>query len=168
MIRTFIYKGKEYPDYEKVGFASRFAFPFALEVCQGKGYDIGCYKEEWSLPGSIPIDDGPEFDAFHLPCKCNPEMDYIFSSHCLEHLTDWVTAFDYWTSCLKVGGILFLYLPDYSQEYWRPWNNRKHIHIFSPQIIRDLMEDRGYIHIFNSERDLYDSFMIFGEKEEKR
>jgi hypothetical protein len=27
---------------------------------------------------------------------------------------------------LNENGTLFLYLPDYSQEYWRPWNNKKH------------------------------------------
>jgi hypothetical protein len=88
----------------------------------------------------------------------------VYSSHCLEHLEDWVKALDYWTSKLKVGGTLFLYLPHYNQEYWRPWNNRKHIHIFTPEIIKAYMEDRGYTNIFHSDRDMNDSFMIAGEK----
>jgi hypothetical protein len=60
--------------------------------------------------------------------------------------------------------VLFLYLPHYKQEYWRPWNNCKHLHIFSPDIIVDYMRDRNYTNIFNSERDLNDSFMVVGEK----
>jgi hypothetical protein len=71
---------------------------------------------------------------------------------------------DYWYDVLKKGGTLFLYLPDYSQEYWRPWNNRKHINMFSPQIIKDYMTHRGYKNIFASDTDLNNAFMIMGEK----
>jgi len=120
-------------------------------------------KKEWAFPGSIPIDINfdDEWDAYNLP----PEnVDYIFSSHCLEHLSDWVNAMNYWYDKLNIGGTLFLYLPHYSQKYWRPWNNRKHIHIFTPEIISDYMKDMGYVNIFYSERDLNDSFMIMGEK----
>lgn len=157
------YNGKQYPDFQAEGNASQFAIPFAKKFCKGVGYDIGCNRLSWSLPDSIPIDlnfnDG--YDAYNL---ADGTVDYIYSSHCLEHLTDWITALDYWTSKLKVGGVLFLYLPHYNQEYWRPWNNRKHLHIFTSEIIKDYMISRGYINIFNSERDLNDSFMIVGEK----
>jgi predicted SAM-dependent methyltransferase len=91
-------------------------------------------------------------------------LDYVFSSHCLEHLYDWVTVLDYWTAKLKSGGVLFLYLPDYSQEYWKPWNNRKHLNIFTPQIIADYMMDCGYINIYSSGVDLNNAFMVVGEK----
>jgi predicted SAM-dependent methyltransferase len=91
-------------------------------------------------------------------------LDYVFSSHCLEHLYDWVTVLDYWTFKLKSGGTLFLYLPDYSQEYWRPWNNRKHLNIFTPEIIFDYMKDNGYKNIFKSGVDLNNAFMVMGEK----
>ena len=92
------------------------------------------------------------------------ELDYIFSSHCLEHLHDWVNVLDYWTSKLKNGGTLFLYLPDYSQVYWRPWNNRKHLNIFTPEIITDYMKDTGYTNVFKSGVDLNNAFMVMGEK----
>ena len=71
---------------------------------------------------------------------------------------------DYWYSKLNQGGVLFLYLPDYSQEYWRPWNNRKHVNIFTPVIIEDYMKDKGYKNIFKSGVDLNNAFMIMGEK----
>ena len=157
------YNGKKYPDFQAEGNASQFAIPFAKKFCKGAGYDIGCNRLEWSFPNSIPIDlnfnDG--YDAYKL---YDGPVDYIYSSHCLEHLPDWITALDYWTSKIKVGGVLFLYLPHYNQEYWRPWNNRKHLHIFTSEIVKDYMINRGYINIFNSERDLNDSFMIVGEK----
>lgn len=157
------FNGNKYPKFQSVGFASKFAFPYANEICKGEGYDIGCGRSEWALPGSIPIDvnfqDG--FDAFCLP-KIN--VDYIFSSHCLEHLPNWVNVLDFWTQTLKPGGTLFLYLPDYSQEYWRPWNNRKHVNIFTPQIIEDYLKANGYINIFKSGVDLNNSFMIYAER----
>jgi SAM-dependent methyltransferase len=157
------YNGKQYPDFQSEGNASQFAIPFAKKFCKGVGYDIGCNRVEWSFPYSIPIDLNFKngYDAYNL---YDDTVDYIYSSHCLEHLPDWITALDYWTEKLKVGGILFLYLPHYNQEYWRPWNNRKHLHIFTSEIIKDYMINRGYINIFNSERDLNDSFMIVGEK----
>jgi SAM-dependent methyltransferase len=155
------YNGKQYPKYETMGNASQFAIPFAKHYCTGIGYDIGCNRLDWAMPNAIPVDlefDDP-WDAYNLP---DTDVDFVYSSHCLEHLSDWVTALDYWTSKLKHGGVLFLYLPHYSQEYWRPWNNRKHLHAFTPEIIKDYMISRNYKHIFNSERDLNDSFMIVG------
>lgn len=163
MIETIEYKNKKYPKFQIDGWASQFSIPFAKHFCKGDGYDIGCNRRSWALPGAKPIDllfDDP-WDANNLP---DVEVDYIYSSHCLEHIPDWVAVLDYWTSKLKLGGVLFLYLPLYSQEYWRPWNNKKHLHIFNQQIISDYMTDRGYVDIFYSERDLNDSFTIVGSK----
>ena len=56
MIETIEYNGIKYPKFQSIGNASQFAIPFASHVCKGVGYDIGCMKKEWSLPGSIPID----------------------------------------------------------------------------------------------------------------
>ena len=163
MINTIEFKNKKYPSFQSIGNASQFAIPYAKHVCIGEGYDIGCMKKEWSFPSSIPIDlsfnDG--YHATNLPKK---EVDYIFSSHCLEHILDWVSVMDYWYDTLKQGGVLFLYLPDYSQEYWKPWNNRKHFNILSSEIIKDYMLDKGYINVFVSDVDLNNSFMAFGEK----
>ena len=164
MIDVIEYKTKHYPRFQAEGNASQFAIPFAKHICKGVGYDIGCNRISWALPSAIPIDItlNDPWDAFNLP---NVDVDYIYSSHCLEHLDNWVKALDYWTSKIKKGGVLFLYLPHYSQEYWKPWNNFKHKHIFSPEIIKDFMIDRDYISIFSSECDLNNSFMVIGEKQ---
>jgi predicted SAM-dependent methyltransferase len=163
MIETINFKEKTYPKFQSEGHASQFAIPFAKHVCKGTGVDIGCMKQEWSFPDSIPVDLSFDngFHALNLP---QDELDYIFSSHCLEHILDWVTVMDYWYENLKEGGVLFLYLPDYSQEYWKPWNNRKHFNIFTPEIVYDYMKDKGYKNIFKSGIDLNNAFMIFGEK----
>jgi predicted SAM-dependent methyltransferase len=157
------FNNKSYPKFQSIGNASQFAIPYALHVCKGVGYDIGCMKKEWSFPNSIPIDSSFN-DKWHAENLPNTNVDYIFSSHCLEHIPNWVNAMDYWYQVLKPGGVIFLYLPDYSQEYWRPWNNRKHANIFTPEIIEDYMKDKGYKNIFKSNVDLNNSFMIFAEK----
>jgi SAM-dependent methyltransferase len=159
---TLTYKNRKYPALQSVGNASQFAIPFAKHFCEGKGYDIGCNRHDWAFPGAKAIDIifDDEWEAYNLP---EERVDYIYSSHCLEHLPDWVRALDYWKTKLKPGGTLFLYLPHYNQEYWRPWNNRKHVHIFTPEILKDYMNDRGFVNVFCSDRDMNDSFMIVGQ-----
>lgn len=163
MIDTIEFKGQVYPKFQSEGFAARFAFPFAEQVCKGRGYDIGCSKLEWSFPGSIPIDMSLPggYHAMHLPYTC---MNYIFSSHCLEHISNWVEVLDYWYENLIDGGTLFLYLPHPSQEYWLPHNNRKHVNIFHPQDLKKYFIDKGFKKVFVSDVDLNNSFMIMGEK----
>lgn len=162
MIETIKFKNLEYPLFQSQGFAAQYAIPFAKHVCKGVGIDVGCNRDEWKFPSAIPVDPAiNSFDALNFPCE---NLDYIFSSHCLEHIPNWVEVLDYWTKKLKLGGVLFLYLPDYSQEYWRPWNNKKHLNAFNSNIIYDYMKDNNYINIFKSEVDLFSSFMIFGEK----
>jgi len=163
MIETISFGNKIYPLFQSQGNAARFAIPYAKTVCIGKGVDIGCSKLEWAFPEAIPIDPILD-DRYHAQSFPYDNLDYIFSSHCLEHIPNWIAVMDYWYSKLRKGGVLFLYLPDYSQEYWRPWNNKKHMNIFSPSIIEDYMIHAGYHTIFKSNIDLNSSFMIMGEK----
>ena len=153
------YRGKNYPRFQTIGNASQFAIPFAKYFCQGQGYDIGCNRIEWSYPGSIPIDPviSQLHDAYNLPPG---QVDYIFSSHCLEHVENWVDTLLYWLGKLNPGGTLFLYLPDFSQAYWRPWNNRKHRSVMSPEIIKTFLKEQGCSTIFVSGVDLNNSFTV--------
>ena len=151
------FSGSSYPAFQAKGNASQFAIPYALHFCKGVGYDIGYCKEEWKLPGAIGVDNDVLCNANTLPSM---NVDYIFSSHCLEHVENWVTTLEYWLKCIKKGGVLFLYLPDISQKYWRPWNNRKHLHCFTPDILKTFLEDHGCINIMSSGIDLNNSFMI--------
>lgn len=173
-METIEYKGEHYPQFQASGHASRFAIPFALEVCKGNGLDVGYGKSEWKFPGAHGVDSAV-FNSYGADAMCLPLQladdgrtpmgwDYIFSSHCLEHLPNWVEALDHWYDRLKVGGTLFLYLPDYSQVYWRPYNNRKHIHCLTPTIIADYLDDKGYMKVFVSGIDLNNSFICIAEK----
>ncbi len=161
--RFISYNGKTYPKFQTTGNASRFIMPVAVELCKGVGYDIGGNRPEWCLPGAIQIDpviNGKDGNAL-------PEtlVDYIFSSHCLEHFNNWVTGLEHWASRLKQGGLLLLYLPDYSQEYWRPWNNRKHKHIMNPGHIADMLTSLNMT-VTVTGVDLNNSFAVLAIKNE--
>ena len=162
MIKKIKHQEIEYPEFQSFGNASQFAIPYAQHVCKGVGVDIGCNRIEWCFPGAMPID--PVINDYNAISFPGENLDYIFSSHCLEHLLNWVDVLDYWTSKLRTGGTLFLYLPDYSQTYWRPWHNRKHVNIFTPEIISDYLNDNGYTSIFKSGVDLNNSFIVMAEK----
>lgn len=170
-ITTIQFNGETYPHFQSTGFAAQFAFPFADQVCSGRGVDIGFNREEWALPESKNrivtwIDPAiNEYHATEFPSHAI-ELDFAFSSHCLEHVPNWVDALNYWHERLKVGGVVFLYLPDFSQKYWRPFQNRKHIHSFTPKIIGAYFKDQPHKwkNTFVSGVDLNNSFMVISEK----
>lgn len=166
MISTITYKGIPYPALQAQGFAAQWAFPFALNMCSGNGVDIGCNREEWCLPGAEPVEPLiNKFDAYAFP-DC--DLDFVFSSHCIEHLRDWVEALDYWHTKLLKGGVLFLYLPNMdAQQYWQPQNNRKHLHYLNPHILRSYFIDRPEMwnNVFVTDGfDLNCSFYAVAEK----
>lgn len=165
-IEVIEFDNQLYPSFQTNGNASRFCMPFALEVCKGVGFDIGANRGEWSLPGALLIDPSLpdcQYHATNLPAM---KVDYIFSSHMAEHFVgNLADMFDYWATKIKTGGTLFLYLPDYSQHYWRFWNNRKHIHTFTPEVLRDCLNSLGHFHkVFVSGVDAYNSFTVMAER----
>jgi SAM-dependent methyltransferase len=154
---TYKYKGALYPSFLKNGYASRCIVPAALELCQGVGLDVGCGK--WPLPGAIPVDLATGGDAMKLPPRVGG-YDYIFSSHCLEHLADPIGALEHWKASLRKGGVLFLYLPHPDMEYWLPVNNRKHLHSWQPREMVKMLRDLGFADVMHSERDFAWSFTV--------
>jgi len=157
------FNGVDYPLFQAKGNASQFAIPFAKHFCKGRGVDVGFCNEDWKLPKAIGADIGDQTNNYHAHLLPS-ELDYIYSSHCLEHLENWVSTIEYWATRLKAGGILFLYLPHKDQEYWMPWNNRKHFHVLTAEAVSGCMKKFGFTKIHTSERDLNHSFMVVGEK----
>lgn len=159
--KLFMYRGELYPDYLRNGNAMQFIEPMARHFCKGNGFDVGCGK--WPLPGAIGVDvQAPGVDAYHLPK--GDEMDYVFSSHCLEHLEDPVRAIESWRVRLRIGGVLFLYLPHPDMVYWRPENCLKHRHVFYPKDVAQMISTLGFANVIHSERDLAWGFAVVGEK----
>lgn len=164
MLDTIEFKGEVYPKWQAQGFAAKFCFPFAEQVCKGMGVDVGCNRLEWCFPGAFPVDPIMNgFDAYNLPSN---DLNYIFSSHCLEHLDNWVKVLDYWHTQLLPGGCVFLFLPDHSQMYWRSWHNRKHIHNLTPEIVGNYFKDQPemWTDVMVSNVDLNNSFIVIAYK----
>lgn len=153
----FEYLGHTFPDYLKHGNAMQYVAPIALKFCQGRGLDVGCGK--WPLPGAIPVELKDGGDAMELP---HGQFDYVFSSHCLEHLVNPIAALEHWKSRLRPGGVLFLYLPDSAMTYWRPQHCRKHLHTWRPEDMAQILRDLGFVNVLHSERDLAWSFSVVG------
>lgn len=159
----FVFEGDVYPDYLRRGNAMQYIAPTALQYCVGRGLDVGC--SEWPLPGAIGVELRQGGDAYAVPR--DPDAlgwDYVFSSHCLEHLADPIRALEHWIDVLRPGGSLFLYLPHPAQKYWRPERCRKHLHSWEPARMADILKALGMGIVLHSERDLAWSFAVVGSK----
>jgi SAM-dependent methyltransferase len=158
----FAFGGDLYPERLNVGNACSFIAEKALGYCRGRGIDVGA--SEWPLPGAIPVRDEPHQNAYKLDSFPDGSLDFVFTSHCLEHLARWRDALDLWIEKLKPGGILFLYLPHESMKMWRrcgPWVGLGHQWIPTWEVLVPLLQDRGMeIVEHNPGRDGYWSFHI--------
>jgi len=156
--RLFEYNGKAYPNYIKEGRACDYIIPFASQFCTGDGLDIGGTLEAHFIGAKIintNLNDG--YHATNLP---KGKYDYIFSSHCLEHIQNYLETLLYWRGFLKENGVLFLYLPHPDMEYWHPRNCKKHRHIFAPQVMELALKGLGFKDLFITGRDLYWSYAV--------
>jgi SAM-dependent methyltransferase len=105
----------------------RILQPRELEIFRGRGIDIGCGSEVIA-PGAIPFDVN-QGDANRITQFVSGEFDYVYSSHCLEHMVDARAALREWWRLVRPGGHLFLIVPDedlYEQGFWPSRFNRDH------------------------------------------
>ncbi|MBF0231826.1 MAG: methyltransferase domain-containing protein [Desulfamplus sp.] len=155
-----------YPEYLNKGNACSFISEKALQYCKGYGLDIGA--GEWVLPGAISIQNEIHENAYMLNRFFDNSLDYVFSSHCLEHLEDWRVAINLWIRKLKIEGILFLYLPHESMKLWNPgglWVGN--IHKWKPtvEVLLPYLSSCGLeIMEFNTYRDEYWCFHIIAKR----
>ncbi len=160
------YEGERYPEYLATGNASRFILEKAKQYCRGRGIDVGAGK--WPLPGATPIQEGKRQDAFKLDASPDGSLDFVFSSHCLEHLDDWQRALRVWIRKLKTHGILFLYLPHESMRLWNPggpWVGVMHRWTPTCEVINPFLVTHGMSVLeHNPDRDAYWSFHIVARK----
>ncbi|MBQ6298418.1 MAG: class I SAM-dependent methyltransferase [Selenomonadaceae bacterium] len=105
---------------------------FFDKYCKGEGLDVG-------YGGDIIVPDcsGWDFrngDAQYLAGIDDESFDFVYSSHCLEHMYDVQTALKNWFRVVKKGGYLLLAIPHrdlYEKRKQLPsrWNN-DHKHMF--------------------------------------
>lgn len=153
----FEYKGDLYPSFLRDGNAMQYIAPVALQFCKGIGLDMGAGA--WPLPGAVPRDGKFGDSVEEIPER---NLDFIFSSHCLEHLVNPVRVLENWRQCIRPGGVLFLYLPHPDMTYWQPQHCRKHLHTWTPAQMATLLADLGFVDVIHGERDLAWSFAVVG------
>lgn len=131
----------------------------------GRGLELGTGPQK-AFPHFIGIDSNfdytrtafalrPDFsaDCTKLEMFATASMDFVFSSHLLEHIEDYVGALTEWWRVIKPGGHLCLYLPhkDLYPNIGQNGANADHKHDFSPSDIEramlkigswDLVEDQ--------------------------
>lgn len=112
------------------GDAQRFIQPLALQYCRGFGIDVG--SNHWPFPGAIRCDIENRVEAWR-----QAPFDFVFSSHCLEHIKTWETELKIWHDSLKPDGIMFCYVPHPLCEVWLPEGDwvRGGWHVWSPDPI---------------------------------
>lgn len=162
----YSYRGASYPETVARGYAMGHIKDVALRYCRGNGLDIGANR--WPLPGAHAVDNLPDENAYRLDRWPDASLDFVFSSHCLEHLGEWREALVLWTSKLKPGGILFLYLPHKSMTLWEPgspWVGDDHVWSPTVEAIVPVLEQRG-LELVNVDPgpDGYFSFHIVARK----
>lgn len=79
-------------------------------ILSGSGIDIGCGPDP-VLPSVRPF-DLQHGDAQHITRYVQDTFDFVYSSHCLEHMPDPPLALREWWSLIKPGGYLFIIVPD--------------------------------------------------------
>ena len=92
---------------------------FATRWFVGDGIDIGAgpdplgnYREMFPGMRGCRAWDLPDGDAQLLAGVPDASLDFVHSSHCLEHMRDPREALDHWIRVLKPGGHLVVVVPD--------------------------------------------------------
>ena len=96
-------------------------------IFRGHGIDIGC-GDDPVTPDCLAW-DMPQGDAQELPGIPPYSFDWVYSSHCLEHMRDPIRAISRWWEVLKPNGFLFVVVPDedlYEQGFWPSRFNADH------------------------------------------
>jgi len=85
----------------------------------GSGIDIGCGRDSLSLQmsrfpkiTSVMNWDKEEGDASMMIGLKEESFDFVYSSHCLEHIIDPIKAIKKWFSLVKTKGYLIITVPD--------------------------------------------------------
>ena len=161
------YQGRFYPDYLTMGGASHAIFRVALQYCRGCGLDVGAGL--WPLPSATPVDIWRGLGATRLLAEI-PEgtQDFLFSSHCLEHVAAWQAELDRWVGKVKPGGMIFLYLPHPQCGIWNPGSpmvGDGHQWQPDPAVVKEALRLRGCeVVAFDDGPDAMMSFFVCAQR----
>ena len=133
--------------------------PLEESVLRGEGIDIGCGTDP-VFPDVTPFDHA-HGDANHIRRYIDRQFDFVYASHCLEHMVDARAAIVEWWALVKPGGVLFLIVPDedlYEQGFWPSRFNPDHKWTFT--IAKHGTWSPVSINLFDLARTLPDSKIV--------
>jgi len=115
---------------------------------KGRGIDIGCGDDLLRVEnGTVEgiNEDGEKLGRFQ-----NDLFDFVYSSHCLEHLNNIESAIKNWSRVLKNDGHLYIVVPDwviYEKRRWPSSFNGDHKHTFSIDYTKEMVNRDNHWHI---------------------
>jgi ADP-heptose:LPS heptosyltransferase/predicted SAM-dependent methyltransferase len=139
-----------------------------VRYTRGRGIDLGCGPRK-AFPHFIGVDNQKDTalfgirmrpdivvkDCLDLSLFNTNSMDFVFSSHMLEHIEDHAAALREMWRLVKVGGHLVLYLPhrDLYPRIGQPGSNPDHKHDFAPEdIVTQMRKLGGWSLVENEDR----------------
>lgn len=99
----------------------------------GGGHD-GLGAQAWPHMTACRTWDLPDGDAQFLESIPDESLDFVHSSHCLEHVRDPLVALRHWLRVVKPGGYVVVLIPDedmYEQGVFPSTFNGDHKHTFA-------------------------------------
>lgn len=104
----------------------------------GYGIDIGgggdCLKLPPEFRGGVVLWDWKDGDAQYMHKIKDNTFDFVYSSHCLEHMRNLDIAFTNWLRICKPNGYLYICVPYetyYEKGIWPSRYNSDHKHSFT-------------------------------------
>ena len=117
----------------------------------GNGIDIGAGDDILTIKnGTVVPWDIHNGNAQDMSGVNYETYDFVYSSHCLEHMVDIEETLFNWCRILKYGGILYLVIPDmylYEKNIWPSKYNGDHKHTFSLDISKEKVNRVNHYHI---------------------
>jgi ADP-heptose:LPS heptosyltransferase/predicted SAM-dependent methyltransferase len=153
---------------------------------KGRGLDLGAGSFK-ILPQAISVDNGHHSEMFGIAMSPDVHvetaedlsifgsnsMDFVYSSHLLEHIENWNVALKEWWRLVKVGGKLVLYLPhaDFYPKVGEPGANPDHKWNIYPEDIVGAMAFLGGFEMLewqerNNDNE-YSMLLVFEKKQGK-
>lgn len=125
-----------------------------VEYTSGRGLDLGCGQFK-AFPHFIGVDNGHHWgmkgvDVHVDTCEdlsifSSKSMDFVFSSHLIEHIQDTEKTLKEWYRVIKNNGYLIIYAPhkELYPNVGEKGANPDHKHDFMPEDIEDVMKKVG-------------------------
>lgn len=148
------------------------------QYLRGRGLDLGAGDFK-ILPHAISVDNmhhaafgftqKPDImsDVTNLDMIASQSMDWVYSSHTLEHTVDYKAALKEWWRVIKQGGLLVLYLPHakFYPNIGTVGANPDHKHDFLPEdILAALPDGHDVIQCQERNEDYEYSMLIVARK----